>query len=69
MATAVPLDLPTVPLPEPATLSAEDAAYLRSFAAFCEEEEARERADIDAGRHPLQGESPHGSISMAGAVV
>jgi hypothetical protein len=75
MATAIPLDLATAPLPEPATLSAEDAAYLRSFAAFCEEEDAgepgvidleiaaartygtdfaRERADIEAGCHPLQ---------------
>jgi hypothetical protein len=75
MAAAIPLDLAAAPLAEPATLSPEDAAYLRSFAAFCEDEDAREpgaidreiaaarmygtdfareRADIQAGRHPLQ---------------
>lgn len=72
----MPLDLAAAPLLERATLlSSEDAAYLRSFIALCEEEEAREPgvidreiaasemygndfarelADIEAGRHPLQ---------------
>ena len=71
MVAASPLDL-TVP---PADLSPEDAEWLGSFIALCEEEEAlhpglidreiaaseaygndfaRELADIQAGRHPLQ---------------
>jgi hypothetical protein len=75
VSATIPLDVATASLPEPARLSAEDAAYLRSFAAFCEEEDAREpgvidleiaaartygtdfareRADIEAGCHPLQ---------------
>jgi hypothetical protein len=74
MATATPLDLVTEPEPAP-LLSPDDAAFLRSFVALCEEEEtrnpggidreiaasemygndfARELADIQAGRHPLQ---------------
>jgi hypothetical protein len=74
MATAMPLDLVVDPEPAP-LLSPDDAAFLRSFIALCDEEKARdpggiereivasemygndfarELADIQAGRHPLQ---------------
>ena len=74
MATATPLDLVAESDRAP-LLSPDDAAFLRSFVALCEEEEARdpggvereiaasetygndfarELADIQAGRHPLQ---------------
>lgn len=45
MATALPLDFD--PAAAPAILTSEDAAWLRSFAAFCEEEEVREPGVID----------------------
>jgi hypothetical protein len=69
MATATPLELDLTPA---APLAPEDAAWVRSFVALCEGDEApfidleiaaareygsdfaRERADIEAGRHPLQ---------------
>ncbi len=46
MAAAVPLDL-AVPPVAGGTLTAEDAAYLRSFAMFLEEEEVRHPGVID----------------------
>ena len=45
MATAIPLDFG--PAAAPAKLTSEGAAWLRSFAAFCEEEEMREPGVID----------------------
>jgi hypothetical protein len=52
MSAAVPLDLaaPSAPAPSPAeggVLSPEDAAYLRSFAMFLEEDEARNPGVMD----------------------
>jgi hypothetical protein len=46
MAAAMPLDLPVPPL-EGGVLTPEDAAYLRSFAMFLEEDEGRNPGVMD----------------------
>ena len=46
MATATPFDL-APPVRERASLSAEEAAYLRSFAALCDEEDERHPGLLD----------------------
>jgi hypothetical protein len=45
MATATPLDLPAEPEPAP-LLSPDDASFLRSFVALCDEEDARDPGGI-----------------------
>jgi len=46
MATATPLDLAAEPEPAP-LLSPDDAAFLRSFVALCDEEDTREPGGIE----------------------